>query len=158
MLKGRGGCGKESCRVQVQNRKDDPHAYINGPCSDLDKSSSKWASSDFENFRPIGKVAPAGGGEARKAWEIIEYGGGHCCIRDRKSTAATTTTTRRSSTTTTTAAAVVCGSCGNSNETCKTGDSSSHPPDTDAQWLWTCRNSPHTKGPMSIKRGSVYQE
>ena len=62
---------------------DDPHAYVNGPCDFLNTGSlgAAYASPDFGPFRNIGS------GYQQKnipiPWEIIEYGGGSCCIRDR---------------------------------------------------------------------------
>ena len=46
---------------------------------------------------------------------------------------------------------VTCGRCGGSNGICAAGDSHNHPPDTDTEYLWTCRNRPHQQGQCGSK-------
>ena len=47
---------------------------------------------------------------------------------------------------------VICGECGDSNETCDVGTPEKHPLDTDDEFLWNCRNIPHTKGQCAVKK------
>ena len=42
---------------------------------------------------------------------------------------------------------VVCGQCSDTKNKCTRGVFHSHPPDTDDQYLWTCRNIPHRSDP-----------
>ena len=47
---------------------------------------------------------------------------------------------------------VTCGKCGDSNETCKVGTPEKHPPNTPTEFIWNCRNIPHTKGQCAVKK------
>ena len=58
----------------------------------------------------------------------------------------------KSKNTSTSTPTVIVGRCGTSANTCAAGDHHSHPPDTSAEYLWTCRNIPHQAGPNGEAR------
>ena len=47
---------------------------------------------------------------------------------------------------------VICGVCGDTNETCKVGTPEQHPPNTPTEFIWNCRNIPHTKGQCAVAK------
>ena len=138
-LRGYGGYGPGQSATNNPDRSDDPHGYTTGStCADLD-SDSGYTNSAFSSFRSFTYV------EGRQPWEVVERGGGTCCIRDKTSESSATAASESS--VTRTAASVsqpsINGVCDSACGQCITGTSSLSNPSgsVGSTCSWTCSGS-----------------
>ena len=134
-----GGSTDTNCQKTI------PAQRVNGRCNN---SKRNGCSPGTANPNAVADT------ETFYKWQCIGSGGGSIASDCQKARPPTTTTRRPTTTTrrpTTTQVQVTCGRCGSSNETCAAGDPHNHPPDTETQWLWTCRNIPHQRGQCAAR-------